>query len=298
MLPMVTSSPCTHSRPHLFPLVAVFFGSPLGDRLPLPFPQWFGALLVLGLLLCLGASQIYRYRRVSTQVERQQTKWVVYGFICFIGINQLFWQPYALIPALHQPDSLYLLLSYLDDFFAISILAVSFGIAILRYRLYDIDILIRRTLIYGTLTVLLALVYFGLVIALQALFHWITGQVSRSSVAIVASTLAIAALFRPLRHRIQAIIDRRFYRRKYDAAKTVEAFSHVARRGGLEPVEAALAGRCAGNHAACACVPVDTFASTNNQTSGDEHKHSSKTMRNRRTRKGSCHDSIWEGNAV
>jgi hypothetical protein len=181
------------------------------------------------LLLCLGASQIYRYRRVSTQVERQQTKWVVYGFICFIGINQLFWQPYVLIPALHQPDSLYLLLSYLDDFFAISILAVSFDIAILRYRLYDIDILIRRTLIYGTLTVLLALVYFGLVIGLQALFHWITGQVSQSPVAIVASTLAIAALFQPLRHRIQAIIDRRFYRRKYDAAKTVEAFSATLR---------------------------------------------------------------------
>ena len=210
-------------------LLLVFFGSPLGDMISLPLPEGFGALLILGLLLCIGAGQIYRYWRVSTEVERQQTKWVVYGFIFFIGINQLFWQPYVLIPALHQPDSLYLLLSYPDDFFAISILVVSFGIAILRYRLYDIDILIRRTLIYGTLTILLALVYFGLVIGLQALFHWITGQVSQSSVAIVASTLAIAALFQPLRRRIQRIIDRRFYRRKYDATKTVEAFSATLR---------------------------------------------------------------------
>jgi hypothetical protein len=210
-------------------LLLLFFGSPLGDRLPLPLPEWFGALLILGLLLCLGAGQIYRYRRVSTQVERQQTKWVVYGFICFIGINQLFWQPYVLISALHQPDSLYLLLSYPDDFLAVSVLVGCFGVAILRYHLYDIDILIRRTLIYGTLSVLLALVYFGLVIGLQALFHFITGQVSQTPVAIVASTLAIAALFQPLRRRIQSIIDRRFYRRKYDATKTLEAFSATLR---------------------------------------------------------------------
>ncbi|MBO0784070.1 MAG: hypothetical protein J2P37_35130, partial [Ktedonobacteraceae bacterium] len=101
----------------------------------LPGPEEMGALVILGLLVCIGASQIYRYRRVSTPVERQQTKWVIYGFLLFIGINQLFWQPYILIPALHRPDSLYLLLSYPDDFLVISILVASFSVAILRYQL-------------------------------------------------------------------------------------------------------------------------------------------------------------------
>jgi hypothetical protein len=100
---------------------------------------------------------------------------------------------------------------------------IAVGVAVLRYRLYDIDLLINRALVYGSLTVLLAAAYAGGVVGLQAAFRGLTGQ--GSALAVVASTLAIAALFGPLRRRVQAFVDRRFYRRKYDAAKTLAAFS-------------------------------------------------------------------------
>ena len=105
------------------------------------------------------------------------------------------------------------------------LLPLSLGIAMLRYRLWEIDTLINRALVYGLLTLILTALYVGLVIGFESLVRLFTGQAVQSSVVIVASTLAIAALFQPLRHRIQAIIDRRFYRRKYDAAKTLEAFN-------------------------------------------------------------------------
>ena len=107
------------------------------------------------------------------------------------------------------------------------LIPLSIGFSILRYRLYDIDLLINRTLVYGSLTALLALLYVGLIVVLQSLFQGVFHQ--NNTVAIVITTLVIAALFQPLRHRIQAIIDRHFYRRKYDAAKTLEAFSATLR---------------------------------------------------------------------
>jgi hypothetical protein len=109
--------------------------------------------------------------------------------------------------------------------------ALAVGIAILKYRLYEIDLLINRTLVYGSLTVMLALLYFGGVSAIQALFGALTGQEEQPQLAIVVSTLVIAALFNPLRRRIQSFIDRSFYRRKYDESKTLEAFSAQLRDG-------------------------------------------------------------------
>jgi hypothetical protein len=108
---------------------------------------------------------------------------------------------------------------------ALTLLPIAVGIAILKYHLYDIDLIINRTLVYGFLTTILAGLYFGGVTATEAIFRSLTGQEQQPQLAIVISTLVIAALFNPLRRRIQSFIDRRFYRRKYDAAKTLEAFS-------------------------------------------------------------------------
>lgn len=177
--------------------------------------------LFVGILISLVIAQVYRYRRVSTHMQRQQTKWVVYSLVVSItsvvGLLAIF-QP--------QPGSLLSALDIIANLL-LTLIPISLAVAILRYRLYDIDILINRTLVYVTLTALLAVIYVGLIIALQSLLRSIVNQ--NSDVAIVVSTLAIAALFQPLRRRIQRIIDRRFYRRKYDAAKTLAAFSAVVR---------------------------------------------------------------------
>jgi fumarate reductase subunit D len=185
-------------------------------------------LTYLGEFAIIAVVQLYRYRRVSSPLQRQQTKWVVYGLavlctVIVVGVVLL------IVPALSSPSSLYpsLALVVVGDFLLL-LIPLSFGFAMLRYRLWDIDILIRRTLVYGTLTAILTLVYVGLVIGLQALLRGIISQ--DNSVAIVISTLAIAALFQPLRRGIQRLIDRRFYRNKYDAAKTLAAFSATLRQ--------------------------------------------------------------------
>jgi hypothetical protein len=139
-----------------------------------------------------------------------------------VGFLALF-VPYLIFPVLSQPGSVWDLYVSPGVIVAALTIPVSIGIAILRSRLWDIDIIINRALIYGTLTVSLALVYAGLIISLQALLGTIIKQ--NHGVAIVVSTLAIYALFQPLRHGIQNLIDRRFYRRKYDARRTITNFS-------------------------------------------------------------------------
>ena len=190
------------------------------------FPT-FSFLLWISFMGMVVVAQIYRYHSVSTPVQRQQTKWVVFAFATIILSQLVLVVPMIFSPVLSQPGSLYTLISANIMIFVLLLGPVSVYIAIVRYRLYDIDVIIRRTLVYGTLTTILALVYFGLIIVLQILFQGLIGRTN--DVAIVASTLIIAAIFQPLRHSIQQFIDRRFYRRKYDAAKTLAAFSATLR---------------------------------------------------------------------
>jgi hypothetical protein len=183
---------------------------------------WLYDFLLLTLVGSVVFSQIYRYQRISTPTERQQTKWVLFGIvIALVGMLAL-----NLVPLSFSLQSG--LLNVANDslfFIVLLVIPLSIAVAMLRSRLYDIDVLINRTLVYGTLTAILTLTYVGLILALQSLTHALTGQAGDQPVVIVGSTLVIAALFTPLRHRIQAIIDRRFFRRKYDTAKIVEAFS-------------------------------------------------------------------------
>jgi hypothetical protein len=165
------------------------------------------------LIVASGAAVIVRFRR-SRGDERQQLKWFAYAVGIMIVVFVI-WFSLALT-GLVPPSSLMYELPLIG-------IPVATGIAILKYRLYDIDVIVNRTLVYGSLTLVLALMYFCGIVILQRLFVALTGQ--QSTLAVVASTLLIAALFTPLRRRIQSFIDRRFYRRKYDAAKTLEAFS-------------------------------------------------------------------------
>jgi hypothetical protein len=176
---------------------------------------WIAGLL---LLLAACASALFvRYRRAN-DTEREQIKWLLYACAVFVvvyvggtigevaGSNSVGGYIWGILFGL-----------------CLVMLPAAIGIAVLRYRLYEIDVVINRTLVYGSLTALLVAVYFGGVVGSQFVFRALTG--GESQLAVVASTLAIAALFNPLHRRIQSFIDRRFYRRKYDARKTLEAFS-------------------------------------------------------------------------
>jgi hypothetical protein len=174
--------------------------------------------------------QVYRYVRVSTPLQRQQTKWVVYGFGISVAITFTLTTVLLMFPDESKQGvgfAIFLLTAIPLTLLSFLLFPLTLTIAISKERLWDIDVLIRRTLVYGILTGLLALIYFAIVTILQNILSAITA--AQSSVAIVLSTLAIAALFNPLRHRIQDSIDRRFYRRKYDAEKALAAFSLTVR---------------------------------------------------------------------
>jgi hypothetical protein len=197
---------------------------PLIPNAPVSQPGW---LVSLGEMATLALVQLYRYQRVSSPLQRQQTKWVVFGLAVPIAVAVSVTAPYLIFPVFAEPGSLYPLAYNQIGILLSLFIPLSFGFAILRSRLWDIDVLINRTLVYSTFTVVLTGVYMGLAIGLSALLRGFISQ--DNSVAIVLSTLAIATLFLPLRRRIQRLIDRRFYRHKYDTSKTLQAFSVTLR---------------------------------------------------------------------
>jgi MFS family permease len=196
-------------------------------------PPWmvlvFWATLPL-LPLCILASVfslVLRYRR-STGDERQQIKWIALAaaVVGLLYVNAMIFAFVFPSGAWFQAGSpLWLDVIGYTALLSFTLVPIAVGFAVLKYRLYDIDVIINRALVYGSLTITLVSLYFGGVVATQALFRILTGQQQQSQLAVVISTLAIAALFNPLRRRFQSLIDRRFYRRKYDAARVLEVFS-------------------------------------------------------------------------
>ena len=206
----------------LSPGVIVSLGSirnPLGiEGLPSAYKPV--QTIMFALLFVAAVSTLVLRLRGARGIERQQIKWPAYTAVMAasgsvltytiseaIGSRWLEWAGFVILIA------------------ALVSFPISIGIAIVRYRLYEIDTLINRTLVYASLTAMLALVYLGGVVASQTIFRALTRQEQQPQLAVVVSTLVIAALFNPLRRRVQGFIDRRFYRNKYDAAKTLEAFS-------------------------------------------------------------------------
>jgi hypothetical protein len=208
-------------------------GGPFGEIIRLA--RDITEVAAIGVFLVFLASMVVRLRR-SRGRERLQVKWVAYAAV-FMAATFATSFLATLLPSAQ---------TVADFFFLVGVagftgIPVAAGVAILRYRLYEIDILINRTLVYGSLTMMLVAVYAGSIVILQGFLRALTGQ--ESQLAIVASTLAVAALFAPLRRRVQSFIDRRFYRRKYDAGRTLEAFSAKLRdETDLEALNAELVG--------------------------------------------------------
>ena len=205
----------------LMPGVVVYgtrrIANPLGVEALRPYLDALygvGTVVWLGVIFVAVSSLVVRFGR-SRGEERQQIKWLALAALA-VPVWFLTNAPIeAAVPDFFQ---------VVDALIVFVLIPVAAGIAILRHRLYDIDVIINRTIVYGLLTAVLAALYFGGVAATQAIFRALTGQEQQPQLVVV-STLAIAALFNPLRRRIQGFIDRRFYRKKYDAAKTLEAFN-------------------------------------------------------------------------
>jgi hypothetical protein len=187
-----------------------------------PALELISIMVFLGIVVSITWSLAYRYRRISSPEQRRQTRWVVFGTTLAVTGTFPFQLPVDL--SLVDGDTpLALLLLRTGFAFSFLLVPLSISVAVLRSHLFDIDVLINRTLVYGSLTAMLIGLYFGGIVVLQRLFVVLTGE--KSTLAVVASTLLIAALFNPLRWRIQSFIDRGFYRKKYDATKTLESFS-------------------------------------------------------------------------
>ncbi len=198
----------------VFLALSIFFGSPDQVGGSITVITFVVVSMIFATVVLSALSLVVRYRQASG-VERQQLKWFALAAVLVVS---------NLVGILLGLDRLLGgALSNVLEAAANTGLYVAVGFAILKHRLYDIDVIINRTLVYGALTLSLVMVYIGCVVSLQYVFRALTG--GNSQLVIVASTLAIAALFNPLRRRIQSFIDRRFYRKKYDAAKTLEAFN-------------------------------------------------------------------------
>jgi hypothetical protein len=195
-------------------------------------PDWLYASIYLAFFGGVIMAQVYRYRQISTPSKRLQTKWVMVGItvatVAVIGLLILS-AASPLLPVVNDPFLLGEVWTIVLSFASLAI-PITVGVAILRYQLLDIDTLINKALVYGSLTGILAFLYLGLVIGAQSVFSNVTGQREQNPLIIVSSTLVIAGLFQPLRGRIQKTIDRRFYRAKYDAQKTLAAFSATLRQ--------------------------------------------------------------------
>jgi hypothetical protein len=221
---VVNRGSCPSRSDHL----CVLFGSADGVLGPIRNPLgiegltgFYKALLYIISTVELGAVLLSVFMRLrhAIGVERQQIKWFAYaaaGSVIATGVAYL-------IPKVVDTPLWFERMGFALNIAFIPAIPIAIGIAILRYRLYDIDIIINRTLVYGTLTAMLVALYFVGIVVLQRVFVFLTSE--QSTLAVVASTLLIAALFNPLRRRIQSFIDRRFYRRKYDAARTLQGFS-------------------------------------------------------------------------
>ena len=226
-------------------------------------------------------SQIYRYRSISGPAQRQQTKWVICGisivfggFLVLVALQGVFagFDPTGVLGGLFTQTMITVLFLMIP---------LSIGVAILRSRLFDIDLLINRTLVYGTLTAILIFTYLVIVVSVQYVIRTLTGQ--ESQLAIVASTLVIATLFNPLRRRVQTFVDRRFYRRKYDAKKTLEAFSAKLREetdlGTLSDHLVGVVGETIDRRTSrCGCAPMRPLGASDPSRSSPIHPTSGKGL--------------------